>query len=84
MAFAYCAVQYEGQLVQQPIPPNIYGAFTPGSNDIRLLELQPDQNANDVVRCSLQYYPLDDPPFYTALSYEWGDPSQCRCIICRR
>lgn len=43
-----------------------------GSQEFRLVELQPN-SLSDPIRCILRAYSFDsDPPSYTALSYTWG------------
>ena len=50
--------------------------------DFRLLKLEPGQGAEPLVS-SLLLSSLDDYSYkWTALSYTWGDPHDCRHIIC--
>ncbi|KAM0798395.1 heterokaryon incompatibility protein-domain-containing protein, partial [Usnea florida] len=53
-----------------------------GPADFRLLRLEPGQGAEPLV-CSLLLSSLDDSSYnWTALSYTWGNPRDCRDIIC--
>lgn len=48
---------------------------------IRLLTLAPAQEFNAALKCELKETPLDDKPFFEALSYVWGDPTHTGGVI---
>jgi len=53
------------------------------STNIRLLELLPSNSPypNTPIFCRLHVVPLDKTPFYTALSYVWGNEPTTKTII---
>jgi hypothetical protein len=76
MDFEYKDAEYEGRNVRVPIPPYRYRSFAQGKREFRLLKILPAEGHEVPMICRLDHYSMDDPPFYTALSYQWGDPSQ--------
>lgn len=48
---------------------------------IRLLYLQPANDSNDEIRCSLSTHDIGTLPEYKAISYTWGDPNLTRPIF---
>lgn len=73
---AFRVVCYGGADVPVPVPEYAYTPFEAGSRQFRLLTLDLDARYDATIKASLNHYTLDDHPEYTALSYEWGDPSQ--------
>lgn len=49
--------------------------------EIRLLELSPEERTSESIACKLHVVPLDDAPVYTAISYVWGESTNCRTIL---
>lgn len=49
---------------------------------IRLIRILPQEDGSEMLRCKLIHMVLDvsPPPQYIALSYSWGDESNCRII----
>jgi len=47
----------------------------------RLLILLPSPQLENSVECRLQHVSMDDPPFYRALSYVWGDGPREKIIF---
>jgi len=80
MDFEYKDVEYEGRNVRVPIPPYRYRSFAQGTREFRLLKILHAEDHEVPMICKLEHYSMNDPPFYTALSYQWGDPSQWRVI----
>jgi hypothetical protein len=71
-------VTYKGQKVSVPISPYRYKPLVDAARQFRLLIIHSPTNADEEPLIgSLQRYELDESPSYVALSYEWGDPSQC-------
>ena len=56
----------------------IFHPLNPGC--IRILELLPGSE-NEALNCRLIYVRLAEKPTYEALSYCWGDPTDCKPII---
>lgn len=50
-----------------------YNDLPLGSNEIRILKVQPSAYSNELVQASLFKAKLGNSPSYTALSYTWGD-----------
>ncbi len=80
MEFEYKLVDYRGRKVKVPIPPYKYQKFSAEPKEFRLLEVLPVDNESAPIKCKLTHHPLDEPPFYTALSYQWGDPAEWQVI----
>jgi hypothetical protein len=59
------------------------GALQNPDTSIRLLKMEPDDDA-DEIRCGLSVAALDDFPKYTAVSYEWGEPDALVDILTRQ
>lgn len=78
--FRYRTGSYDGRSVQIPIPNYQYLPFKAGGDEFRLLEVFPDQ-FDAPIRCRIVQCSLNDAPVYAALSYLWGNPSICDCII---
>jgi hypothetical protein len=60
------------------IAPNqtlTYRPLDKSISEFRLLRLHPTNNFSNSIRCDLEYASLNDPPSYSALSYQWGDPN---------
>lgn len=66
-----------------------YRPLLPDKQEIRLIQLlslDNDESAlspghDTLVSCRLEHASLEDRPYYTALSYTWGDPSTTHEII---
>ncbi|KAK1829782.1 heterokaryon incompatibility protein-domain-containing protein [Podospora conica] len=67
-----------GALPRQSDPAFTHDPLDYAKRQIRLLVLLPRlaNGENDLMACHLVTVPLDDSPPFTALSYQWGDPSQ--------
>ena len=72
---------YEGRSVRIPISSYTYKPLDQANNEIRLVEISPDLIDDGTIQCSLKHYSLLQPPTYVAISYEWGDPSQCLSVL---
>jgi hypothetical protein len=54
----------------------MYSPLDLGKHEIRLLRLQPRQfSSSGEIECELHQVNLDTEPYYEALSYEWGPPT---------
>jgi hypothetical protein len=63
--------------------PYLYHALAPGDRNVRLLQLLPGSDLMDI-RCEIFYYTINIvKPFglYEALSYCWGDATNCKKIL---
>jgi hypothetical protein len=60
-------------------PQFLYPPLDPTTDGIRLLILQPGKRGT-IIQCGLVSTTFADNPTYDALSYEWGDGTQCRAI----
>ena len=78
--FEYKEVPYEGRKVQVPKSPYSYLTLPEGGRQLRLLEVLPSSDLDDSILCRLAHYSMDELPPYTALSYQWGDPTQWKVI----
>ena len=76
MAFGCQSLLYSGQDIPAPVPIYSHNKCALGAHHIRLLELLPG-DPYAPIRIKLHYHNLENVPFYTALSYEWGNPSHC-------
>jgi hypothetical protein len=57
--------------------------YTPLPNDcIRLLTFAAPSTYPGVLTCTINTFPLDNPPSFDALSYTWGAPSKMETILC--
>jgi hypothetical protein len=62
------------------IPSSLYQPLDTSASEIRLLTIIPSDNPPSEVTCKLTTASLDNPPYYVALSYAWGDESLVRPI----
>ncbi|KAK1831539.1 heterokaryon incompatibility protein-domain-containing protein [Podospora conica] len=53
----------------------VYTPLDSTNGEIRLLSLEPAENIDDPIVCSLEHVFLSDNPVYEALSYTWGSPT---------
>src|SRR6202044_3617129 len=65
-------IYFDGEVVSVPISPYQYKPLIQIENEFRLVELQPNHSHH--IKATLRHYSLLDPPSYTALSYQCGDP----------
>ena len=72
--------QYDGRDIPAPVLRYSHKKRALGANEIRLLELLPD-DPHAPIRIRLHRYNLKNAPFYAALSYEWGNPTCCVPIV---
>ena len=57
--------------------------YTPLPNDcIRLLTFAAPSTYPGALTCTINTFPLDNPPSFDALSYTWGAPSKTETILC--
>jgi hypothetical protein len=57
--------------------------YTPLPNDcIRLLTFAAPSTYPGALTCTINTFPLDNPPSFDALSYTWGAPSKMESILC--
>jgi hypothetical protein len=57
--------------------------YTPLPNDcIRLLTFAAPSTYPGALTCTINTFPLDNPPSFDALSYTWGAPSKMETILC--
>ncbi|KAI1856714.1 uncharacterized protein JN550_013681 [Neoarthrinium moseri] len=71
------------------VPPFQYRDLSLDRKEIRLIEVEPLEvdgfesrsGPESVVRCHLKHASLNDPPWYRALSYVWGDPTHTSQIL---
>ncbi|KAJ5641163.1 Heterokaryon incompatibility [Penicillium herquei] len=49
--------------------------------EIRLLTINPEKDRTRTISCSLHTVSLQDFPYFEALSYVWGDPTEQRSIL---
>ena len=59
--------------------PYVYQPLSLG-NGFRLLTVLPGKSA-DAIHCTVQEYPLDSPPSFSALSYTWGSADSSADIV---
>lgn len=71
-------IYYRGDVVPVPISPYQYKPLIQTENEFRLVDLQPSHSHH--IKATLRHYSLLDPPSYTALSYECGDPRNPKLI----
>lgn len=55
---------------------SLYNEFSLEVDEIRLLELQPNEQSSAPISCRLSKAVLSDLPSYKALSYVWGNPNE--------
>lgn len=77
----YDAVKYEGISVQVPVPDFPYKTYSTTGRYFRLLTLISEAQDDSLIECEMDHYSLDELPPYTALSYQWGDPSRFKWIL---
>ncbi|KAK0752885.1 heterokaryon incompatibility protein-domain-containing protein [Schizothecium vesticola] len=53
----------------------VYTPIDSANGEIRLLTLEPANNVDDPIVCSLEQVFLSENPVYEALSYTWGSPT---------
>jgi Heterokaryon incompatibility protein (HET) len=71
-------IYFDGKVVPVPISPYQYKPLIQTENEFRLVELQPNHSHH--IKATLRHYSLLDPPSYTALSYQCGDPRNLKWI----
>jgi hypothetical protein len=49
-------------------------------HEIRLVLIQPSEDRNHEVECTVSRYALSEAPPYVAISYTWGNTTQKRMI----
>jgi hypothetical protein len=78
--FDFKEIVYQGLNVFVPISPYEYLALDDLDDAFRLLEVLPARDFSAPIECKLVCHRLSENPFYTALSYECGDPSKYHII----
>ena len=53
----------------------VYDMLSQETREIRIVTLVPSPDPSLPIRCQLWKVSLDNPPWYLALSYAWGDPA---------
>jgi len=61
--------------------PFQYEPLDPKVDSIRVVIVEPTQNANDIISCTLKHVTFGEKPKYEALSYTWGDASKRETIL---
>jgi hypothetical protein len=61
-------------------PGSLYTPLDESVEEIRLLEILPESSKFGDIECRLTTFPLASAPFYTAISYTWGDPNKTESI----
>ena len=60
--------------------PFFHKTLESGTESIRLLEIQPREEHDDRIECTLLDFGLSEYPNYTALSYAWGEDEEKRRV----
>ena len=80
MTFQYKTVEYDRRVIEVPVAAYNYQPLDFDQKQFRLLAVLPSTTFDDPIECKLHHYSLKDAPFYSALSYQWGDPSEWQSI----